>query len=85
MQRRNDVVARRRNRLIDLMCDGGAEFLHRYDAVRVRQLHLQLAQLPLAAGDLQSNGSLRGEVRDQLNLVLRKGHRAPPPNTKRSC
>jgi hypothetical protein len=37
----------------------------------VRQLHLQLAKLPLAAGNLQGNGSLRGEVRDQLNLVLR--------------
>ena len=47
-------------------------------------LHLQLAKLPLAAGDLQSNGSLRGEVHEQLKLVLRKGLYAPPPKTKRS-
>jgi hypothetical protein len=67
MQRRNDVVARRRNRLIDLMCDRGAEFPHCYDAVRVRQLHLLLAQLPLAAGDLQGNGRLRSEVCDQFD------------------
>jgi hypothetical protein len=33
-------------------------------------LHLQLAQLPLAASDLQGNGRLRGEVRDQFNLFL---------------
>ena len=52
MQRRNDVVARRRNRLIDLMCNRGAEFPHCYEAVCVRQLHLLLAKLPLAAGDL---------------------------------
>ena len=45
---------------------------------------MQLAQLPLAAGDLQGNGRLRGEVRDHFNLVLRKGLYAPPPKTKRS-
>jgi hypothetical protein len=50
----------------------------------VRQLHLQLAKLPLAAGDVQGNGSLRGEVRDQFDLFLRKGLYALPPNTKRS-
>src|SRR5262249_29163444 len=79
-----DVVARRRNRLVDPMFNRGAEFPHCYDAVRVRQLHLQLAQLPLAASDLHSNCSLRGEVRDQFDLFLRKGLYAPPPNTKRS-
>ena len=84
MQRRNDVVARRRNRLIDLMCDRGAEFPHCYDAVRVRQLHLQLAKLPLATGDLQGNRSLRGEVRDQFDLFLLKGLYSPPHKTKRS-
>src|SRR5262249_35149502 len=84
MQRRNDVVARRRNRLIDLMGNGGAEFPHRYDAVRVRQLHLQLAKLPLAAGNLQGNGSLRGAVRKQFDLLLRKGLFAQSPNSKRS-
>jgi hypothetical protein len=78
MQRSNDVVARRRNGLVDLMCNRGGKLPHRYDAVRVRQLHLQLAKLPLAAGNLQGNGSLRGEVGDQFDLVLRKGLYAPP-------
>src|SRR6516225_445316 len=52
IQRRNDVVARRRNRLLDLMCNRSAEFPHRNEAFCVRQLHLLLAKLPLAAGDL---------------------------------
>jgi hypothetical protein len=45
----------------------------------VRQLHLQLAKLPLAAGNLQGDGSLRGEVYDQFDLVLCKGLYAPRP------
>src|SRR4029079_16540510 len=51
-QRRADVVARRRNGLVDLMCNRSSELPHRYDAVRVRQLHVQLAKLPLSAGNL---------------------------------
>src|SRR5262249_61373917 len=54
------------------------------DTIDACQLHLQLAELPLAAGDVQGNGSLCSEVRDQFNLVLRKGLYAPPPNRKRS-
>jgi hypothetical protein len=38
---------------------------HRYDAVRVRQLHLQLAKLPLATRNLQGHGGLCSEVRGQ--------------------
>jgi hypothetical protein len=50
----------------------------------VRQLRLQLAVLPLAADGVQGNGSLRGEVRDQFNLFLRKGLYAVPHKAKRS-
>ena len=35
-KRDTDVVARRRNGLVDLMCNRGAEFPHCYDAVRMR-------------------------------------------------
>jgi hypothetical protein len=50
----------------------------------VRQLHLHLAQLPLAAGDLQCNGRLRSEVCDQFDLFLRKGLYALSPKRERS-
>jgi hypothetical protein len=63
----------------DLMGNRGGELPHRYDAVRMRQLHLQFPKLPLAAGNLQGNGSLHGEVCDPFDLVLRKGLYAPRP------
>src|SRR5262249_24743569 len=81
--RDTDAVARRRYGLVDLMRNGGTELPHRHDAVRVRQLHLRFAQLPLAADDLQGNGRLRGEVRDHLDLTLRKGLYALPPDRHR--
>jgi hypothetical protein len=36
----------------------------------VRQLHLHLPKLPLATDNLQGNGSLGGEVRDQFGSIL---------------
>jgi hypothetical protein len=81
---RTGVIARRRDRLEDLMGDRCTQLFHGCDTIGACQLHLQLAQLPLAAGDLQGNGSLRGEVCDQFDLFLRKGLYAPPRKTKRS-
>src|SRR6516164_4577368 len=83
-QRRNDVVARRRNRLLDLMCNRSAEFPHCYEAVRVRQLHLQLAVLPLATDNFQGNGRLRSEVCDQFDFLLRKGFDVLSQQSKRA-
>jgi len=34
----------------------------------MRELRLQLVLLPLATDNLQGNGRLRGEVRDQFDL-----------------
>src|SRR5712664_3889057 len=59
------------------------ELPHRCDAVRVCQLHLQLTILSLATGNLQSNGSFRSEVRDQLDhFVCERLH---PQPTNRKC
>jgi hypothetical protein len=38
----------------------------------MRQRHLRLAILPLAAGALQGNGGLSSEVPDQVNLCVRE-------------
>src|SRR5580700_1521672 len=52
------------------MGNRGGELAHGSDAVGMRQLALHLAILPLAAGALQGNGSLRSEVREYGNLVV---------------
>jgi hypothetical protein len=52
------------------MGDRGRQLAHRRDAVGVRELRLNLAILPLAAGALQGNGGLRGEVPEQGNLFV---------------
>src|SRR6516165_5629966 len=81
---RTSVIARRRDRLDDLMGDRLTQLFHGCDTIGTCQLDLQLAQLPLAAGDLQGNGRLRGEISDQFDLVLRKGLYALSPKTKNS-
>ncbi len=63
-QYRLRVGGRRGNGLFHFMDNRSRELPHRCDAVRVRQLHLQLTILSLATGNLQSNGSFRSEVRD---------------------
>jgi hypothetical protein len=55
------------------MGDRGRQLAHRRDAVGVRQRHLRLAILPLAAGVLQGNGSLRSEVPEQGTLFVGEG------------
>jgi hypothetical protein len=45
----------------------------------MRQLRLQLALLLLATDNLQGNGRLRSEVRDQFDFFLRKVFYAQPP------
>jgi hypothetical protein len=57
---------------------------HGCDTIGTCKLDLQLAQLPLAAGDLQGNRRLRGEISDQFDLILRKGLYALSPKTKNS-
>jgi hypothetical protein len=44
------------------MGDGGRQLAHLRDTVGMRERHLRLAILPLAAGALQGNGGLRSEV-----------------------
>src|SRR6516162_7723073 len=78
------MCAGRSNRLLEFMDNRRGELPEGGDAVRVRQLHLQLAVLPLATDNLQGNGRLRSEVCDQFDLFLGKGLHALSPKRKRS-
>jgi hypothetical protein len=60
------------NGLLEFVDNRGGELPEGGDAVRVRQLGLQLAVLPLATDNLQGNGRLRSEVRNQFDLFVRK-------------
>src|SRR5215469_5551075 len=68
----------------ELTIRGQDRNLTRYPVDRGARPSLAFTQGLLATGDLQDNGSLGSEVRDQFDLFLRKGLYALPPNTKRS-
>jgi hypothetical protein len=78
------MCACRSNGLLEFMDNRGGELPDGGDAVRVRQLRLQLTVLPLATDNLQGNGRLRSEVSDQFDLFLRKRLYALSSKSKRS-
>ena len=78
------MCAGRSNRLLEFMDNRRGELPEGGDAIRVRQLRLQLAVLPLATDNLQGNGCLRSKVSNQFDLFLGKGLHALSRKSKRS-
>ena len=72
------------NGLLEFVDNRGGELPEGGDAVRVRQLRLQLAVLSFATDNLQGNGSLSSKVCDQFDFFLRKRLYALSPKSERS-